>query len=127
MSRRSRRRKSRNRKNHTRIYARTRVLGLVSSSSHKKRRQDSKKKAILKRKRRNRLLREAWRRRHLLASPISPFKKKIRKLHTQINPIKKLKVCTARRIRKEIMHALGKAGKGGQKKPIYRNKNIKCT
>lgn len=39
-----------------------------------------------------------------------------------------LEECTRRSIRKEIIHALGHAGKGGQKTPIWtdKSKKIKC-
>jgi hypothetical protein len=39
----------------------------------------------------------------------------------------KEKVCENRHVRREVMHALGKSGKGGQKKPVWTEKSkIKC-
>lgn len=41
--------------------------------------------------------------------------------------LKQVKTCINRSIRKEIMHASGKAGKRGQKKPRFNDSsNIKC-
>jgi hypothetical protein len=36
------------------------------------------------------------------------------------------KVCKRRHERKQIIHALGKSGLGGQKKPDLKNRNLKC-
>jgi len=41
--------------------------------------------------------------------------------------LKRLKVCSSRKVRKEIMHATKKAGKGGQKKAKWKPESkIKC-
>jgi hypothetical protein len=44
---------------------------------------------------------------------------------TLTNPKKSL-VCAARALRREVIFASGKGGKRGQKKPIWRNKDIRC-
>lgn len=45
------------------------------------------------------------------------------KVHTDD---RRTRVCKRRAERKEIIHALGKSGSGGQKKPDIKNRNIKC-
>lgn len=46
---------------------------------------------------------------------------------TVLTDDKKIKTCVRRKQRKEVMHALGHAGKGGQKTPVYNSdRNIKC-
>lgn len=35
-------------------------------------------------------------------------------------------ICRKRQQRREIMHAIKRAGQSGQKKPEYKNRNIKC-
>lgn len=54
-----------------------------------------------------------------------------KKLYTTVvsKDVQKLRkdiICQRRKIRKEVMHAIKKAGQAGQKKPRYLNRNIKC-
>jgi hypothetical protein len=39
---------------------------------------------------------------------------------------KRSRICKRRHERNEIIHALGKAGSGGQKKPDNKNRNVQC-
>lgn len=39
---------------------------------------------------------------------------------------KKRLICRNRAVRREIMFATKKSGKGGQNKPVYRNPDVKC-
>lgn len=43
------------------------------------------------------------------------------------SPVTRLQVCASRQMRKEVLHALGHAGRGGQKRPRWTAKSrIKC-
>ena len=39
---------------------------------------------------------------------------------------RKARICKRRHERKEIIHAIGKSGQGGQKRPNLKTRNIKC-
>lgn len=53
--------------------------------------------------------------------------KPIKKLNSFINVINNPLICAKRKIRSQIMHAINKAGKTGQKKPRFNStSNISC-
>ena len=110
----ARRRKTRT-KIETRVYARNQFLGF------RKRNRAAKKKIFLKRRRRfNRLL--------LLTKGKENYftRKKIDSYLPSPTLTSKLRICTNRKIRREVIHAKKHNGKVGQKKPNYIYPNIRC-
>jgi hypothetical protein len=49
-----------------------------------------------------------------------------RDLLSPIDNNKKQRICKSRAVRREIMFATKKSGRGGQKKPVWRNKEVRC-
>jgi len=111
----------------TRVSARKTFLGFVSKID----RQPSRRIPLIRRNRdkirkegflrRLRVLREKGRRarlkKSLVSSPTPSF--------TSFSH-EKTKICHNRAVRKEILHALNKTGKTGQKKPIRRHPGVIC-
>lgn len=127
-----RRRKTRTQKNYTRV-ARPYGLGYswtkIPSKKPQERtpiRQKRKATAIIKRSKGVRHhLRE---RKRLLEARKRPSKTfSYKSLSSPINKTKKQFICESRRVRREVIHAIRKAGKSGQKKPIRKNPEIRCT
>lgn len=121
---RSRRRKTRIKQKQTRIYAKTKVLGFAKDLNrpYKSRKIRHKRRIIqqLRERQRLSLLRDRRRRLRMDSKPLL-----IKNMQSPIIQQKKT-VCEARVSRQQILHALRKTGKSGQKRPTYRNKHIKC-
>jgi hypothetical protein len=105
-------------------------LGLISTNALR----DANKRTRVKNpaihdkmKRRKRILRTVRKRKarleglNRLSKPLSPLG-----VDVTYNQNKKNTICRIRAVRTEVLHALKKTGKSGQKKPIRRNPNIIC-
>ena len=132
MARRSRRRTRREYQKITRRHAkRSTLLGLLSDLNSPYKNNRTRQVASKKRNRArinrdgflNRVRESRMRERQRKKNALRPLSSPSFTLTTQKN---KISICKSRGVRAEVLHALNKTGKSGQKKPVRRNPDVIC-